>query len=192
MTSGELAKVTTTCATGIILEWLCQGHCNSPCGSSGQTRVKEGVKCLLSSRCDPVEVQKFSLNDVKGPVHNTQKVTILPFCTVNVQASTSVKGHSMQVHASPAELMQGPQLPAAVVPTASYGELHPGSSRVPNCLHNLSACAIEIPTKAMVGQVVPANQVPLVVHPTRTTEEMHNTASKGWVLEASDLQGLKE
>ena len=37
----------------------------------------------------------------------------------------------------------GPQLPAAVVPTATYRELCPGSSRVPVCLHNLSACAVD-------------------------------------------------
>ena len=86
----------------------------------------------------------------------------------------------------------GPQLPAAVVPTTTYEELHPESSRVLICLHNLSACTVEIPAKAMVGQVVPANQVPPVVHLTRTTEETCNKSSKGWVLEALDLQGLKE
>ena len=53
-------------------------------------------------------------------------------------------------------------------------------------------CTMEIPTKAMVGQVVTANQVPPVVHPTRTTKETHNKSPKGWVLEALDLQGLKE
>ena len=51
---------------------------------------------------------------------------------------------------------------------------------------------MEIPTKAMVGQVVAANQVPLVVHPTKTSEESHNKSHKGWVLKALDLQGLKE
>ena len=86
----------------------------------------------------------------------------------------------------------GPQLPAAVVPMATYGELHPGSLRVPICFHNLSACIMEIPTKAMVGQVIPANQVPLVVHLTGTTKETSNKVSKGWVLEALDLQGLTE
>ena len=89
------------------------------------------------------------------------------------------------------EPMQGPQLPAAVVPTVTYRELYAGSSRVPICLHNLSACTMEIPTKAVVGQVVPANQVPLVVHPTWTTKETHNKLPKGWVLEALDVQGLK-
>ena len=90
------------------------------------------------------------------------------------------------------ELVLGPQLPAAVVPTATYGELHPGSSRVPVCLHNLSACAIDVPAKMVVGQIVPANQVPLVVHPTRTATETNYPAQKGWVLQALDLQGLKE
>ena len=97
----------------------------------------------------------------------------------------------MQVHV-PMELTPGPDLPAAVVPTATYGELHPGSSRVQICLCNLSSCTMEIPTKAVIGQAVHANQVPLVVHPTRTTEETFNKSSKGWVLEALDLQSLTE
>ena len=44
----------------------------------------------------------------------------------------------------------------------------------------------------MIGQVVPANQVPLVVNPTRTTEESRNKSQKGRVLETLDLQGLNE
>ena len=51
---------------------------------------------------------------------------------------------------------------------------------------------MEIPIKAVVGQVVPTNEVPLVVLPTRTTKEAHNKSQKGWVLEALDLKGLKE
>ena len=90
------------------------------------------------------------------------------------------------------ELMPGPQLPAAVVLTATYEQLHLGSSRVPICMHNLSAHTMDIPTKAMVKQVVPANQVPRVVHPTRTSKELHNESHKGLVLEVQDLQDLKE
>ena len=74
------------------------------------------------------------------------------------------------------EPVLGPQLPAAVVPTATYGELCPGSSRVPVCLHNLSACAVGIPTKTVVGQVAPANQILLVVHLTRTAKEANTQA----------------
>ena len=115
----------------------------------------------------------------------------MPFGTINVPANTSVRGHCMQVHVL-MELVLGLQLPAAVVSTATYGELCPGSSRVPVCLCNLSTCAVEVPIKALVGQVVPANQVPPVVHLTRTAEETNNQASKGLVLEALDLQSLAE
>ena len=86
----------------------------------------------------------------------------------------------------------GPQLPAAVVPTATYGELYHGSSRVKVCLHNLSAHAMEVPAKTIIGQIVPANEVPPVIHLTRTTAETKYPAQKGWVLQALDLQGLTE
>ena len=33
---------------------------------------------------DPVEVWKFHLDDIKGPVHTTQKVTLLPFSIASV------------------------------------------------------------------------------------------------------------
>ena len=90
------------------------------------------------------------------------------------------------------EPVLGPQLLAAVVPTATDGELSPGSSRVPVCLCNLSACAVEIPTKTVVGEVAPANQILPVVHLTGNAEETNTQAPKGWVLEALDLQGLTE
>ena len=44
----------------------------------------------------------------------------------------------------------------------------------------------------MVGQVTPANQVPPVVHPTRTAAETGTKPQKGWVLEALDHQGLQD
>ena len=189
MTMGELAKATMTWRHAhfgaVMLGSLQLSH-----SSSDKSEIGEGANCS-SQRSDSMEVWKFWLDDVKGPVHTTQKVTILPFGTVNVQANTSVRGHCMWVHIL-TELALSPQLLAAVVPTATYGELHPGSSRVPVCLHNLSTRAVEILTKAMVGQVVPANQVPLVVHLTRTAEETNNQASKVWVLEALDLQRLTE
>ena len=138
-----------------------------------------------------MEVWKSQLDGIKGAVCTTQKITIPPFHMVKVGANASAKGHCMKVHVL-TEPVLGPQLPASVVPIASYGELHPGYSRVPVCLCNLSAHAVEIPTKTVIGQVIPANQVPPVVHPTRTAEEIVTKAPKGWVLEAFDLQGLKE
>ena len=145
----------------------------------------------LSGESDPVEVQKHQLDGVKGAVCTTQKVTIPPFQTMTVKGNAGVKGHCMKVHVL-MEPALGLQLPAAVVPIATYGELHPGSSRVPICLCNMSTRAMEIPAKTMVGQVMPANQVPSVVHLTRTAENKNVNTTKGWVLEALDLQGLKE
>ena len=144
----------------------------------------------FSRENDPVEVQKYQLDGVKGAVHTTQKVMIPPFQTINIKENAGGKGHCMKVHVL-TEPVLGPQLPAAVVPIATYGELHPGSSRVQVCLCNMGACAIEIPAKTVVGQVIPAYQVPLVVHLTRTAKETATRAPKGWVLEALDLQGLK-
>ena len=57
----------------------------------------------------------------------------------------------------------GPPATTSVVLTATYGELHPGSSQVPICLRNLGAHSIAIPTKVVVGKVALANQVPPVV-----------------------------
>ena len=145
----------------------------------------------LSGESDPVEVQKYQLDGVKGAVCTTQKVTIAPFKTMTIKGNAGVKGHCMKVHVL-MEPVLSPQLLAAVVPIATYGELHPGSLRVPICLCNMSAHAMEIPAKTVVGQVIPANQVSLVVHLTRTTEETAINTPKGWVLEALDLQGLKE
>ena len=89
--------------------------------------------------------------------------------------------------------MPGPQLPAAAVPTATYGELHPGSSRVPICLHNLNAPILwKFPQKLWLGRLSLPTKCHLVVHPTRTSKESDNKPHKGWVLEALDLQGLQE
>ena len=185
MTTGELACATAT--------WP-QAHFGAVMSGSLQLSHSSSGKLKLenSSRENyPVEVQKSQLDGVKGAVCTTQKVTIPPFQTINVKANASVKGHCMKVHVL-TEPVLSPQLPAAVVPIATYGELHPGSSRVPVCLHNMSTCAMEIPAKTVVGQVIPANQVLPVVHLTRTAKETITKVPKGWVLEALDLQGLKE
>ena len=54
----------------------------------------------------------------------------------------------------------------------------------------MSTHAVEIPAKTVIGQVAPAHQILSVVHLTRTAKETNTQESKGWVLEALDLQGL--
>ena len=177
MTAGELPKDTTawrqTHFGAVMLGSLQLSHSNSD-----KSDMTKGATSS-SQESHPMEVWKFQLNNVKGPVCTAQKVTIPPFGTINVQANTIVREHCMQVHVL-MEPALGPQLPAAVVSTATYGELHPGSSRVPICLCNLSTGAMEVPTKTIIGQIVPANQVPLVVHLTMTAAETKYPTPKGW------------
>ena len=175
MTVGKLANATTTW-TQAHFGKVMMGSLQLSHSSSDKSEMTKGATSS-SQKSGPVEVQKFQLNDVKGQVCTTQKVTIPQFGTINVWANTSVRGHCIQVHVL-IEPVLGPHLPVAVVSTATCGELHTGSSRVPVCLHNLSACAMEVPTKTIIGQIVPANQVPPVVHPTRTATETKYPAQK--------------
>ena len=188
MTKGELTKATMTWREALQ-------SCHVWVASTNLHKLRQSQNGRgsrpLPSKGWPCRGVKFCLNDVKGLVHTMQKVTIPHFSTVSVHTNSSVKGHCMWVHVF-MELVPGTQLPAAVVLTVTYGELHPRSSRVPISLHNLSACTMEILTKAVIGQVAPANQVPPVVNATRTSKELHPKPQKGWVLEALDIQGLKE
>ena len=189
ITKGELTKVTMTwkqAQFGAVMS----GSLLLPHTSSNTTGV--GKEVIHSSpKGDPMEVREFCLDDVRGPVHITWTVTIPPFSTLIMHTNTSVKGHGMWVHVfkEPTPCLQ---LPIAVVPMATYRELHLGSLRVPICLHNLGSHSIEIPTKTVVGPVAPANHVPQVVLQTRTSEESNNKPPKGWILEALDLQGLRK
>ena len=148
---------------------------------------KRGYK-LLSTGVMPWRCG-FWLNDIKGSVHTTQKVTI-PHLAPSMYRQTPVS-RTLHVSTCPHRASAWSQLPAVVVPTAYLWELHPGSSRYSLSAQSEHPCH-EVPTKTIIGQIVPANQVPLVVCPTRTTTETKYLAQKGWVLEALDLQGLKE
>ena len=87
ITKGELKKVT--------MMWR-QAHFETVMSGSLQlSHASPGVGEEVSHsspESDPVEVQKFCLDDVRSPVCTTQKVTIPPFSTVSVHANSSVKG----------------------------------------------------------------------------------------------------
>ena len=97
----------------------------------------------------------------------------------------------MQVHVL-TEPVLGPQLPVAVVPAATYGELHPGSPRVPVCLCNLSACAVDVPVKWLYGRLcLPIKYLQWSTRPELLQRPI-TQHKRGGVFEALDLQGLKE
>ena len=155
MMKGELARATVT-RKQAHFSVVMPGSVQLPhTDSKGDRDVGKEITPLPSSY--PTASRGFCLDDVRGPVCTTHKVTILPFRTIIIHGNTGVWGHYMWVHVLP-ESAWGPQLPTSVVSTATYGELHPGSSWVPICLQNMSACPIEVPAKSIVGKVAPANQ----------------------------------
>ena len=175
ITKAELKKVATTWRQAHIEAGISRSLQLSHTNSSKMGKEEEVSHSSPGS--DPVEVQKFSLDDVRGPVCATQKVPIPPFSKVSVHANTSVKGHCMWVHVL-TEPMLGPHW------SQQWYQLWPMVNWILGPQGYLSACATwapmpwKFPPKAVVGQVVPANQVPLVVHPTRTTVEPHNKSQK--------------
>ena len=108
ISKGELAKVTITSRQGHFGAVM-SGSLQLPCTSSNATRVEKEV-IHSSPRDGPVDVREFCLDDVRGPVCTTQKVTIPTFSTISVHTNSSIKGHCMWVHML-TELMPGPQLP---------------------------------------------------------------------------------
>ena len=116
MTVGELARATTTWRQahfGAVMS----GSLQLSCSSSGKSKATTGATSSFHQG-GTVEVQTFWLNDIKGLVHTTLKVTIPPFSTINIWTNTSVKGHCMQVHVL-TELVLGPPV-ASSSGTHSY------------------------------------------------------------------------
>ena len=95
-TRGELTKVTMIWRQAHFGAAM-SGSLQLPHMGSNRTRVEKEV-IHSSPRVDTVEVKEFCLDNIRGPVHTTQKVTIPPFSTVSMHTNTSVRGHCMWAH----------------------------------------------------------------------------------------------
>ena len=148
----------------LILGLSCLGHYSCSTTSSKGTRVRRGG--------GPIPPQGLALWRWRSSAWTTSWAQFAnymegyysPFWYWSVYTAIPVSEDTVYRLHILAEATPGPQLPTSVVhwlrPMENYIQ---GSSWVPTCLQNLSTCSIEIPTKAVVGQVVPANLVPLVV-----------------------------
>ena len=132
MTKWELVRATMTWRQ-TNFGAVTSGSLQLPCTNSKEDR--SGVEVTPSPSSDPAASRGFCLDGVRGPVCTTQKITIPQFGTVSIHGHTGVWGHCMRVNVL-AEPAQSPQLPVSVIPTTTYGESHPGSSRVLTCLRN--------------------------------------------------------
>ena len=97
--------------------------------------------------------------DSKYLIRTTKPMTLLPFSTTTVRGSTKLRSHGMWLNLI-AEPSNCPQLPASVQCTPTYCTLEPGSNRVAVGLKNISAKAITIPSRVVVGRLQQARVVP--------------------------------
>ena len=97
--------------------------------------------------------------DNKYLIRTTKPMTLPPFSTTAIRGSTKLRSHGMRLNLI-AEPSNCTQLPASVQRTPTYCTLEPGSNRVAVGLKNISAKAITIPSRVVVGRIQQARVVP--------------------------------
>ena len=97
--------------------------------------------------------------DNKYLIRTTKPMTLPPFSTTTIRGSTKLRSHGMRLNLI-AEPSNCTQLPASVQCTPTCCTLEPGSNRVAVGLKNISAKAITIPSRVVVGRLQQARVVP--------------------------------
>ena len=92
-------------------------------------------------------------------VRTTKPVTLPPFSTTTIIGSTKLRSHGMRLNLI-AEPSNCTQLPASIQCTPAYCTLEPGSNRVAVGIKNISARAITIPSRVVVGRLQQARMIP--------------------------------
>ena len=142
---------------------------------------------LPSTASKPTMPKEFSLDNVQGHVHTTQRSPFLCLGPSIYMATQTLKGTVCRSTC----LLSQHQVPSCSFPLyhpTTYGELQPGSFQVPICLWNLSSHPIVV----VIGKVTLANQVPLVVLPMGALGESAHGPEKDGILKELNLQDLEE
>ena len=189
MTKGELVRATVT--------WR-QAHFGAVMSRSLQlpyTTSKEdgevGKEVTSTPSSNPAASRRFCLDDVQGLVHTAQKATIPPLWTVSIHGHTGIWDTTCGSICLPNqyEALNCLLLSFQLLPMENCTQ---GPLRVPICLRNLSAHPIEVPAKAIVGHIAPANKVPLLVLQMEASGGPTHDSQKGWMLEALNCKDLGE
>ena len=123
------------------------------------------------------EEQKFKLDDVRGSVHTTQKITLGPFesRTLSGILKGPVKNSAYHKHVNvsvePMEAHKEGESQYCAVP--GYTFLKPGSDRVKVMIKNLTARTIKVSQGSKVASMEAANVVPHMLAPRETTCQSH-------------------
>ena len=97
--------------------------------------------------------------DNKYLIRTTKPITLPPFSTTTIKGSTKLRSHGMRLNLI-AEPSDCTQLPSSVQCAPTYCILEPGSNTVAVGLKNISAKAITIPSRVIVGKLQQASMVP--------------------------------
>ena len=119
------------------------------------------------------EEQKFKLDDVRGSVHTTQKITLGPFESRTLSGilkgpvKNSVYHKRVNVSVEPMEAHKEGESQYCAVP--GYTFLKPGSDRVKVMIKNLTTRTIKVSQRSKVASMEAANVVPHMLAPQETT-----------------------
>ena len=118
------------------------------------------------------EEQKFKLDDVRGSVHTTQKITLGPFESRTLSGilkgpvKNSAYHKCVNVSVEPMETHKGGESQYCAVP--GYTFLKPGSDRIKVMIKNLTARTIKVSQGSKVASMEAANVVPHMLAPQET------------------------
>ena len=121
-------------------------------------------------------------------VRTTKPVTLPPFSTTSIRGSTKLRSHGMRLNLI-AEPSNCTQLPTSVQCTPTYCTLEPSSNRVAVGIKNISARAITIPSKVVIGRLQQSRMIP---DDQSSKSKQGPTRGKGgsWILDQLNLEGL--
>ena len=120
------------------------------------------------------EEQKFKLDDVRGSVHTTQKITLGPFESRTLSGilkgpvMSSAYHKHVNVSVEPLEAHKEGESQYCAVP--GYTFLKPGSDRLKVMIKNLTARTIKVSQGSKVASMEAANVVPHMLAPQDTTQ----------------------
>ena len=166
-----------TTITDMVVEFISQ---NNP---KNVSKSWKAVCCATQSKW-LVQAQPEN----KYLVRTTKPITLPPFSTTTIKGSTKLRSHGMRLNLV-AEPSDCTQLPASVQCAPTYCILEPGSNRVAVGLKNISAKAITIPSRIVVGKLQQARMVP----DDKASKLKQGPTGEGgsWILDQLNLEGLE-
>ena len=122
-------------------------------------------------------------------IRTTKPITLPPFSTTTIKGSTKLRSHGMRLNLV-AEPSDCTQLPSSVQYAPTYCILEPGSNRVAVGLKNISAKAITVPSRTVMGRLQQARMVPDY---KASKFKQGPTGGEGgsWILDQLNLEGLE-